>query len=132
MNKNKFALAAVPAALWAVFSAQAQTAEPVREAMLDVVRVKAAREEVDKRIEAPNPVVVIGREDIEKTNDLTLGDFLRRQPGISFTGPAGNIKDIRMRGLDKGYTQILVDGEPWLGSTKERQIQVDQLPMSMV
>lgn len=129
MNKNKFALAALPAALLAVFTAQAQ---PVKEAMLDVVRVKAAREEVDKRIEAPNPVVVIGREDIEKTNDLTLGDFLRRQPGISFTGPAGNIKDIRMRGLDKGYTQILVDGEPWLGSTKERQIQVDQLPMSMV
>ncbi len=113
-------------------SPQAREGRPDREGMLGVVRVRAAREEVVKRIEAPNPVVVIGREEIEKTNDLTLGDFLRRQPGVSFTGPAGNIKDIRMRGLDKGYTQILVDGEPWLGSTKERQIQVDQLPMSMV
>lgn len=130
-------LTSLAAALLSVASSHAQTdaasATPVvREAMLDVVRVKAVREEVERRVEAPNPVVVIGREDIEKTNDLTLGDFLRRQPGISFTGPAGNIKDIRMRGLDKGYTQILVDGEPWLGSSKERQIQVDQLPMSMI
>ncbi|MDZ7855832.1 TonB-dependent receptor [Sphaerotilus sp.] len=137
MNQRHFAQHAVrptllAVALLAAFATQAQQTVKVKETVLDVVRVKAAREEVEKRIEAPNPVVVIGREDIEKTNDLTLGDFLRRQPGISFTGPAGNIKDIRMRGLDKGYTQILVDGEPWLGSTKERQIQVDQLPMSMV
>lgn len=128
-------LATLASTLLAALGTQAQPADEPRrpkETTLEAVRVKAAREEVESRIEAPNPVVVIGRDDIEKTNDLTLGDFLRRQPGISFTGPAGNIKDIRMRGMDKGYTQILVDGEPWLGSTKERQIQVDQLPMSMV
>jgi iron complex outermembrane receptor protein len=120
-------LGALPA-----LAAEQVPAAPPKAADLELVRVKAAREEVSERIAAPNPVLVVGREDIEKTNDLTLGDFLRRQPGISFSGPAGNIKDIRMRGLDKGYTQILVDGEPWLSSTKERQIQVDQLPMSMV
>lgn len=111
------------------FGAQAQQG---KDALLPTATVIAAKEEVQARAAAPNPVVVVGREEIEKTNDLTLGDFLRRQPGISFTGPAGNIKDIRMRGMDKGYTQILVDGELWLGSTKERQIQVDQLPMSMI
>jgi iron complex outermembrane receptor protein len=141
MNKLALRVALRPRA-FAVLSAvavmaQAQTvptqiADASNASALEEIRVQAVHEEVDKRIEAPNPVVVIGRDDIEKTNDLTLGDFLRRQPGVSFTGPAGNIKDIRMRGLDKGYTQILVDGEPWLGSTKERQIQVDQLPMSMV
>jgi outer membrane receptor for ferrienterochelin and colicins len=132
MNTKKLRPTAMAVLVIASAGSHAQVAADPKEATLEAVRVKAAREEVEGRIEAPNPVVVIGREDIEKTNDLTLGDFLRRQPGISFSGPAGNIKDIRMRGLDKGYTQILVDGEPWLGSTKERQIQVDQLPMSMV
>lgn len=99
---------------------------------LETIYVHSRKDEVVTRVDSPNPVLIATRDEIEKTNDLTLGDFLRRQPGISFTGPAGNIKDIRMRGLDKGYTQILVDGEPWLGSTKERQVQVDQLPMSMV
>lgn len=99
---------------------------------LQEIVVLGAREEIQARIAAPNPVVVIGREEIDKTNDLTLGDFLRRLPGMSFSGPAGNIKDIRLRGMDKGYTQILIDGEPWLGTTKERQVQVDQLPLSMV
>lgn len=99
---------------------------------LDEIVVIGARDAVQARISAPNPVVVVGRDEIDKTNDLTLGDFLRRLSGMSFSGPAGNIKDIRLRGMDKGYTQILVDGEPWLSSTKERQVQVDQLPMSMV
>lgn len=114
--------------------AQAQPRKQVDDVgtTLEAVQVTAAREEIRSRIEAPNPVVVVTREEIEKTNDLTIGEFLRRQPGVSFSGPAGNIKDIRMRGMDKGYTQILVDGESWLGSTKERQIQVDQLPMSMI
>lgn len=104
---------------------------PVQAQSLEEIVVTGAREEIQARIAAPNPVVV-GRDEIDKTNDLTLGDFLRRLPGMSFSGPAGNIKDIRLRGMDKGYTQILVDGEPWLSSTKERQVQVDQLPMSMV
>ncbi|GIX23955.1 MAG: hypothetical protein KatS3mg122_1186 [Caldimonas sp.] len=99
---------------------------------LEEIVVIGTRAETQARIAAPNPVVVVGRDEIDKTNDLTLGDFLRRLPGMSFSGPAGNIKDIRLRGMDKGYTQILVDGEPWLSSTKERQVQVDQLPMSMV
>lgn len=110
----------------------AHPAANAQELPLPTIVVTAVKEEVQARKAAPNPMIVIGREEIEKTNDLTVGDFLRRQPGLSFTGPAGNLKDIRMRGLDKGYTQFLIDGEPWLGSTKERQVQVDQLPMSMV
>ncbi|MFN4116863.1 MAG: TonB-dependent receptor plug domain-containing protein, partial [Inhella sp.] len=99
---------------------------------LPVVKAKAKHEDAERRRDAVQPLRAIGRDEIDKTNDLTLGEFLRRQPGVSYSGPPGNLKDIRLRGLDKGYTQILVDGEPWLSSTKERQVQVDQLPMSMV
>lgn len=105
---------------------------PAQAQSLEEIVVTGAREEIQARIAAPNPVVVVGRDEIDKTNDLTLGDFLRRLPGMSFSGPAGNIKDVRLRGMDKGYTQILIDGEPWMGTTKDRQVQVDQLPMSMV
>ena len=47
-----------------------------------------------------------------KQIDATVGDVLRRLPGMSLTGPAGIAKDIRMRGMDKGYTQVLINGEP--------------------
>jgi len=108
------------------------SAQAVENPELPIVRAKAKHEDSDRRREAVNPLRVIGREEIDKTNDLTVIEFLRRQSGMSFSGPPGNLKDIRMRGLDKGYTQILIDGEPWLGSTKDRQVQLDQLPMSMV
>lgn len=65
-------------------------------------------------------------------NELTVGDYLRRIPSVTFTGPPGTPKDVRVRGMDKGYTEILIDGEPVATGTKERQIQVDRLPLDMV
>jgi outer membrane receptor for ferrienterochelin and colicins len=94
--------------------------------------VVAAKSIAEIRAESPNPVFAIGRDEIDATNDLTLGDFLRRQPGITFTGPPGDPKDIRLMGMDKGYTQILINGVAVPGGGKERQIQVDQIPMTMI
>lgn len=47
--------------------------------------------------------------------------MLRRLPGTSFTGPAGVNKDIHMRGLDKGYTQFLINGETVPSAKQERR-----------
>lgn len=76
--------------------------------------------------------IVIAEEDVERYGDATVGDVLRRLPGMSFTGPAGVSKDVRMRGLDKGYTQFMINGEPVPGATQERQMQVDRLPADMI
>ncbi|MEW5710388.1 MAG: TonB-dependent receptor [Pseudomonadota bacterium] len=87
---------------------------------------------VNERRRTPTAKRVYGREDIEKFDDATVGDVLRRLPGITYSGPPGVTKDIRVRGLDKGFTQILIDGEPIVGGAKERQIQVDRLPADMI
>lgn len=58
--------------------------------------------------------------------------MLRRLPGMTFTGPPGMTKDVRLRGLDKGYTQFLINGEPVAGAAPERQMQVDRLPADMI
>lgn len=76
--------------------------------------------------------IVISEEEVERYGDATVGDVLRRLPGMTFTGPAGVTKDVRMRGLDKGYTQFLINGEPVPGVAQERQMQVDRLPADMI
>lgn len=76
--------------------------------------------------------IVIAEEEVERFGDATVGDVLRRLPGISVTGPAGVTKDVRMRGLDKGYTQFLINGEPVPSAKQERQIQIDRLPADMI
>lgn len=90
------------------------------------------REGQIERKQAELQKIVISEEEVERYGDATVGDVLRRLPGMSFTGPAGVSKDVRMRGLDKGYTLFLINGEPVPGATQERQMQVDRLPADMI
>lgn len=66
---------------------------------------------IDQRRESTASKIVIGREEIDKQGDATLGDVLKRLPGVTVQGAPGRGGAIRMRGLGGGYTQILLDGE---------------------
>lgn len=101
-------------------------------ATLATVSVSDTREAQIARKEASVQKIVIAEDEIERFGDATVGDILKRLPGTSFTGPAGVTKDIRMRGLDKGYTQFYINDEPAPGATKDRQMQVDRLPADMI
>lgn len=109
-------------------------AQPVlaEEATLAQIDVHAEKDDFDARQTSPSTRLVYGREELDRMNELTVGDYLRRLPSVTFTGPPGTPKDVRLRGMDKGYTEILIDGEPVATGTKERQIQVDRLPLDMV
>ncbi|PPE65276.1 TonB-dependent receptor plug domain-containing protein [Caldimonas caldifontis] len=91
--------------------------------------VRAAQME---RQRAPVATLVYDETQVERFGDATVGDVLRRLPGMTFTGPAGVVKDIRLRGLDKGNTLFLINGQPVPAATKERQFQVDRLPADMI
>ena len=67
--------------------------------------------DIDERRRSTAAKIVVGREEIEKFGDQTLGDVLRRLPGVTIGGTPGRGGPIRMRGLGNGYTQILLDGE---------------------
>lgn len=99
--------------------------------VLPDVLVTGRREAQAERKNANLQKIVVSEEDVERYGDATVGDVLRRLPGMSFTGPAGVAKDIRMRGLDKGFTQFLINGEAVPGG-QERQMQVDRLPADMI
>ena len=55
--------------------------------------------------------IVIGREEIDRFGDATLGEVLRRLPGVTTPGAPGRGGPPRLRGLGGGYTQILIDGQ---------------------
>jgi outer membrane receptor for ferrienterochelin and colicins len=67
--------------------------------------------EVDERRESTAAKIVIGREEIDSFGDSSLGDVLKRLPGVTIQGRPGRGGAIRMRGLGAGYTQILLDGQ---------------------
>ena len=55
--------------------------------------------------------IVYGREELDRMGDASLGEVLKRLPGVSLGGPPGRGGPIRMRGMGGGYTQILIDGQ---------------------
>jgi outer membrane receptor for ferrienterochelin and colicins len=67
--------------------------------------------DTEVRRESTASKIVIGREEIDKQGDATLGEVLKRLPGVTVQGAPGRGGAIRMRGLGSGYTQILLDGE---------------------
>lgn len=55
--------------------------------------------------------IVYGREELDRMGDTSLGEVLKRLPGVSVGGPPGRGGQISMRGMGAGYTQILIDGQ---------------------
>ncbi|WP_162249873.1 TonB-dependent siderophore receptor [Massilia sp. Root351] len=105
-------LAAVPVL---ISSAQAYAAdEPVQPAKQPIqkVEIKGAAETYDARRNDTATKIVVTQEEILKNGDTTIGEVLKRLPGITVGGVQGRGGDIRMRGLGSGYTQIMLNGEP--------------------
>lgn len=102
--------------------------------VLDSVEISESRlnDPIEGRKNSPTGKIIVSKEEIARFDDQTLGDVLKRLPGMSFTGPAGYVEDIRFRGADKGYTQILIDGEPIADGKKDRQMQVSRLSADMI
>ena len=65
----------------------------------------------DERRRATASRITYGREELDRMGDATLGEVLKRLPGVTLGGPPGRGGQIRMRGMGGGYTQILIDGQ---------------------
>lgn len=80
-------------------------------AQLDRVEVRGAQEsDTQQRQRSTASKIIVGREEIERYGDATVGELLRRLPGVTQQGVPGRGGRIAMRGLG-GYTQILLDGQ---------------------
>lgn len=67
--------------------------------------------DLEERRRSTAAKLVFGRAELDRYGDSTVGEMLKRLPGVTVAGTPGRGGDIRMRGLGSGYTQILVNGE---------------------
>jgi outer membrane receptor for ferrienterochelin and colicins len=96
--------------------------------LLPEVQVRENRQSVEERFQAPGSRVTIRRSDIENMGADTIADVLKQLPGVQSSEGGG----IRMRGMDRSATQILVDGERVSGGRRGGQLPFDQLPSEMI
>ena len=65
--------------------------------------------DMEERRQSTAAKIVIGREEIDKFGDATVGEVLKRLPGVTTPGAPGRGGAPRLRGLGSGYTQLLIE-----------------------
>ena len=92
--------------------------------------VVTARRSLNQRFLSTGSLVTVNRQDIEQLGADSVGDVLRQLPGVQATPNANGTLEIRMRGMDKNATQILIDGQRV--SSASSQLPFDQLPAELI
>ena len=86
-----------------------------------------APESNDERRRATASRITYGREELDRMGDASLGEVLKRLPGVTLGGPPGRGGQVRMRGMGGSYTQILIDGQRMAPGFSLDSIAPDQI-----
>ncbi|GMV27920.1 MAG: hypothetical protein AMXMBFR59_00450 [Rhodanobacteraceae bacterium] len=78
------------------------------------------------------PVLVYDLDYFQRFEPRTVGDMLKRVPSVSFVSDVLEYDGARLRGLDPGYTQILINGKKVPGAGADRSFFVDRIPAEVV
>lgn len=84
------------------------------------------------RSDAAEPILVYDEEYFQRFEPLTAGDALKRVPGVTFLSDVIESDGARLRGLDPGYTQILINGERVPGGQSDRSFFLDRIPAELI
>lgn len=84
------------------------------------------------RTETTSPSLVYDQQFFAEFEPVSVGDQLRRVPGVAFTSDIGESDSPQLRGLGQGYTQVLVNGRPIPGAGNDRSVYVDRIPAEIV
>ena len=84
------------------------------------------------RTETVAPELTYGQEFFQDFEPTSVGDSLKRVPGVAFGSDIGEYDSPALRGLAEGFTQILVNGRPIPGAGNDRTVFVDRIPAEII
>ena len=132
MNRTALLLGVAIAPLAFGGMAQAQTAvQDTPETTVEEVIV-TGQPAMRNRTEDVVPTLSYDLEFFQRFEPLTVGDALKRVPSVTFLSDVLESDGVRLRGLDPGYTQILINGEQVPGAGVDRSFFVDRIPAELI
>jgi outer membrane receptor protein involved in Fe transport len=84
------------------------------------------------RTEETAPVLSYDQEYFQRFEPVSAGDAMKRVPSVTFLSDVLESDGARLRGLDPGYTQILINGERVPGAGADRSFFVDRIPAELI
>jgi outer membrane receptor protein involved in Fe transport len=118
-------LAALPATLFA-------QAAPVAQSQLAEIEVLAKRVNARNRVDTPAPTLSYDEEYFQRFEPVSVGDMMKRVPGVVFSDDIGEYAAPSLRGIGTEYTQVLVNGRRITGGTNDNTVVVDRIPSELV
>jgi iron complex outermembrane recepter protein len=129
-----FSIATSAAAEEASAETSAEASAAADEAQMQSSRDIVVQAEIGfrNRNEETEPVLVYDEDYFQRFEPLTAGDALKRVPSVTFLSDVLESDGARMRGLDPGYTQILINGETVPGTNADRSFFLDRIPAELI
>ncbi|MGH8177760.1 MAG: TonB-dependent receptor plug domain-containing protein [Steroidobacter sp.] len=104
----------------------------LEELMNEPIRALARRTNSRDRTELAEPVLSYSEEFFQRFEPLSVGEMLKRVPGVTFSSDIGEYAEPSLRGIGAGYTQVLIDGRRVTGSGNDNTVLVDRIPAELV
>ena len=79
-----------------------------------------------------NPVLSYDLEYFQRFEPVSVGEMLKRVPGVTFTSDVLEYDGVQIRGLSPEYSQIMINGRRMPGAENDRSFFVDRIPAEMV
>ncbi|HTU10784.1 MAG TPA: TonB-dependent receptor [Allosphingosinicella sp.] len=79
-----------------------------------------------------NPVLSYDLEYFQRFEPVSVGDMMRRVPGVTFTSDVLEYDGVQMRGLPPGFTNITINGRRAPGGEADGSFFVDRIPAELV
>ncbi|MEH6698447.1 MAG: TonB-dependent receptor [Brevundimonas sp.] len=130
--KLKLLVGAALAPVLAAGAAFAQDAEPTGPVTAVEDVIVTGQPAMRNRTDDVVPTLSYDLDYFQRFEPLTVGDALRRVPSVTFLSDVLESDGARLRGLDPGYTKILIDGEEVPGSGVDRSFFVDRIPAELI
>ena len=92
----------------------------------------AKRVNARNRVDDAAPTLSYDEEYFQRFEPLSVGDMMKRVPGVSFQSDIGEYAEPSLRGIGSEYTQILVNGRRVTGGTNDNTVVVDRIPAELV
>lgn len=79
-----------------------------------------------------NPVLAYDLEYFQRFEPVSVGDMMRRVPGVTFTSDVLEYDGVQMRGLPPGFTNVTINGRRAPGGEADGSFFVDRIPAELV
>ncbi len=132
LSKALFCMGLLPASFIAAAQEQAPDGSATEPKQLDAIVVQGEIA-YRNRTDDIDPVLSYDLEYFQRFEPNTVGDMLKRVPGVTFVGSdIMEFDGAMMRGMAAGYTQVLINGKKVPGAGDDRSFWVDRIPAEMV